>query len=283
MDIYFPNLFVSQPELESADGAPKGKYTIGLGQSEMAVCTDREDINSICLNAVSRLMERCRIPYTAIGRLEVGTESMVDKAKSVKSTLMELFAASGNHNVEGVDCINACYGGTAALFNSVAWIESSAWDGRMALVVAADIAVYDKGPARPTGGCGAVAILVGQNAPLVIEPGIRASHFEHSYDFYKPRMDSEYPLVDGASSIQCYLRALDNCYERLVLQAEKGPAVCCAHSLMSDVDISLYVCAHKSCLVGEGSLTDEACGLRCVSHAVCEVGPQRVCAFAGNR
>lgn len=29
-----------------------------------------------------------------------------------------------------------------------AWIESSAWDGRNAIVLAGDIAVYEKGPAR---------------------------------------------------------------------------------------------------------------------------------------
>lgn len=43
--------------------------------------------------------------------------------------------------------------------------------GRFALVVAADIAVYASGAARPTGGAGAVAMLVGPNAPLVLERG----------------------------------------------------------------------------------------------------------------
>lgn len=38
--------------------------------------------------------------------------------------------------------MNACYGGTAALFNSVDWVYSPNWNGRFALVVAADIAVY---------------------------------------------------------------------------------------------------------------------------------------------
>ncbi len=33
-------------------------------------------------------------------------------------------------------------------------VESSAWDGRYAIAVAGDIAVYEKGPARPTGGAG---------------------------------------------------------------------------------------------------------------------------------
>jgi len=40
-----------------------------------------------------------------------------------------LFEESGNTNIEGIDTTNACYGGTQALFNSVSWIESSAWDG----------------------------------------------------------------------------------------------------------------------------------------------------------
>ena len=63
---------------------------------------------------------------------QVGTETIQDKSKSVKTVLMELFVSHGNSDVEGVDCINACYGGTAALFNAVNWIESSSWDGRWA-------------------------------------------------------------------------------------------------------------------------------------------------------
>lgn len=57
--------------------------------------------------------------------------------------------------------MNACYGATSALFNATNWIESRAWDGRLALVVAADVAEYAAGPARPTGGCGAVAMIIG--------------------------------------------------------------------------------------------------------------------------
>ena len=43
--------------------------------------------------------------------------------------------------------------------------------------------------------------------------GCRATHMEHVYDFYKPHMESEYPVVDGKLSIQCYLHALDKCYD----------------------------------------------------------------------
>jgi hydroxymethylglutaryl-CoA synthase len=129
IEIYFPSQYVDQAELEAFDGASTGKYTIGLGQARMGFCTDLEDVNSLCLTVVQRLMERNAVSYADIGRLDVGTETIIDKSKSVKSVLMQLFADSGNSNVEGVDSTNACYGGTAAVFNAVNWVESSSWDG----------------------------------------------------------------------------------------------------------------------------------------------------------
>lgn len=211
MDIYFPKTSVSQTELEKFDKVGTGKYTIGLGQQNMAFCGDREDVISIALTAVQNFFEKFKISPKDIGRLEVGTETILDKSKSVKTYLMDLFG--DNTNVEGIDTLNACYGGTNALLNSVNWMESRAWDGRYALAVAADIAVYERGPARPSGGCAAVVMLIGPNAPLVLEPGLRGSHMEHVYDFYKPTHGSEYPTVDGVLSIDCYLRSLDVCYQ----------------------------------------------------------------------
>lgn len=157
-------------------------------------------------------MRKYSIDPTSIGRLEVGTETLLDKSKSVKSVLMQLFEPSGNTNIEGVDTINACYGGTNALFNSVSWVESSAWDGRDAIVVAGDIALYKQGNARPTGGAGCVAMLVGPDAPLVLEPQ-RGTYMIHAYDFYKPDLTSEYPIVDGQFSLRSYSQALDACYK----------------------------------------------------------------------
>ncbi|KAF9900731.1 hypothetical protein BX616_002514 [Lobosporangium transversale] len=161
---------------------------------------------------VQNLVEKHNISYKDIGYLEVGTESIIDKSKSVKTVLMSLFEESGNYDVEGIDTKNACYGGTAGVFNAVNWIESSSWDGRLALVVAADIASYAEGPARPTGGAGAVAVLIGPNAPIVFDQGVRATHMNHLWDFYKPELASEYPTVDGHFSNTCYIRSVDACY-----------------------------------------------------------------------
>uniref|UniRef100_A0A2K6L1S8 Hydroxymethylglutaryl-CoA synthase n=2 Tax=Rhinopithecus TaxID=542827 RepID=A0A2K6L1S8_RHIBE len=170
LEVYFPAQYVDQTDLEKYNNVEAGKYTVGLGQTRMGFCSVQEDINSLCLTVVQRLMERIQLPWDSVGRLEVGTETIIDKSKAVKTVLMELFQDSGNTDIEGIDTTNACYGGTASLFNAANWMESSSWDG------------------------------------------LRGTHMENVYDFYKPNLASEYPLVDGKLSIQCYLRALDRCY-----------------------------------------------------------------------
>src|SRR5947207_10395076 len=115
----------------------KVNYSSNYMDSRQQFAADRAlDIYSMTLTTLSSLLRKYSVDPASIGRLEVGTETMLDKSKSVKSVLMQLFAPSGNTNVEGVDTVNACYGGTNAVFNTINWLESSAWDGRDAIVVA---------------------------------------------------------------------------------------------------------------------------------------------------
>lgn len=183
---------------------------------------------------------------------------MIDKAKSIKTVLMQLFEAAGNTDIEGVDNVTACYGSTAALFNAINWVESSSWDGRNAIVFAGDISIYAEGRARPAGGAGACAMLIGPNAPLVFERKfgcllcqvsyqIAATHgtfMSHTYDFYKPNMTSEYPLVDGPLSVNTYLLALDNAYaryrEKYVKRMMKGRHEAQDQPSLSDFDYMIY-------------------------------------------
>jgi 3-hydroxy-3-methylglutaryl CoA synthase len=230
IEVYTPSTYVSQSDLESHSAVAPGRYTIGLGQNGIAVTGDAEDVNSLSLTVVRSLLDKYGVdPETEVGRLEVGTETLVDKSKSTKTVLMQLFGS--NTDVEGATVVNACYGGTAALLNALAWVESDAWDGRYAIVVAADVASYDRGPARPTSGCGAVAVLVGRDAPLAMaDPSERASHAAHVWDFFKPDHAVEYPTVDGGLSQVCYYRALEDVYARFAdkmqakaeAEAEKG-------------------------------------------------------------
>ena len=93
----------------------------------------------------------------------------------------------------------------------------------MGVVVSSDIAVYPKGPARPTGGAGVISFLIGPNAPIRIEP-VRATFIDNQYDFFKPNpckailvlimfVVNEYPLVDGHHSMNIYIGALLNCWD----------------------------------------------------------------------
>ncbi|ORY92633.1 hydroxymethylglutaryl-CoA synthase [Leucosporidium creatinivorum] len=218
IDVYFPLRCIAESDLEAFDGVSAGKYTIGLGQERMAFCDDREDINSFGLTVTKSLLDKYQIPTSSIGRIDVGTETLIDKSKSVKTVLMDLFG--DNTDIEGIDSKNACYGGTAALFNAVNWIESSSWDGRYALVVAGDIAIYAEGGARPVGGAGAVAMLIGPNAPIVLE-SVHGSHMANVYDFYKPRLSSEYPEVDGPLTQTCYPGALERSYDAFRVKESK--------------------------------------------------------------
>ena len=183
-------------------------------QTGLSFCGDREDSVSMAMTVLRQLMDRHGISANKIGRLEVGTESEVDASKSIKSHLMMVLQEEDSDatDVEGCDCVHACYGGTVAVQNALNWIESRSWDGRHAIVVMADVSVYPRGPARPTSGAGAVALLLGPNAPLVFERGLQASYVTNAYDFYKP--NGLYPMVDGSMSVYCYLEALDKVYER---------------------------------------------------------------------
>lgn len=81
-----------------------GKYTNGLGQLQLSFAYPFEDVNSLSLtgtsfsySVVSRLLRNNNIKPSQIGRLEVGTETLIDKSKSSKTVLMELF--KGNHDI----------------------------------------------------------------------------------------------------------------------------------------------------------------------------------------
>lgn len=215
IEIYFPKNVVSQSDLEKFDSCSTGKYTVGLGQLQMGFCADNEDVVSISLTVTAALLRNYNIDPSSIGFLAVGTETLIDKSKSVKTELMRLFG--DNSDIEGVDVKNACFGGTQAVFHAIDWVHANySTEKRHAIAVLADIAVYERGPARPTGGAGAIAVLITPDAPIPFDHGLRATFMTGSWDFYKPigGRSTEYPTVDGPVSLQSYMNALDSCYTR---------------------------------------------------------------------
>lgn len=217
IELYFPQNYVDQNDLEKYNNVSSGKYTIGLGQQQMGFCSDNEDVVSISLTVTRQLLQTYQIPTDSIGCLVVGTETMIDKSKSVKTSLMELFP--GNTDIEGVDIKNACFGGAQALLHAIDWVAvNHPVDQKNAIVVIADIAIYEEGPARCTGGAGAIAFLVCPDAAIPIDRQFSACHMKNTWDFFKPITStaSEYPVVDGSLSLASYLEAVKTSYTTFV-------------------------------------------------------------------
>lgn len=76
MEVYFPNTYVDQNDLEQFLGVSKGKYTIGLGQHKMAFAGDREDVNTLAMTVLTNLVRNYGIDWKDIGRLEVSHTSV---------------------------------------------------------------------------------------------------------------------------------------------------------------------------------------------------------------
>jgi len=258
IEIYYPQYYIRQTEMEEYDARPDrygpsviGKYTKGIGQIEARLPTDDEDPVSFAMTSVHRLLERMdkegwnetgrwsddgkTLPiWESIGRLDIGSESLVDRSKSIKSCVMDIFERYGGNtgNIEGVDQYNACYGGQAAGLAVLSWLESDRWDGRYGIACGDDISeAHSIGIAYVGASCSAA--LFYPNAPLA-HHSLRASCILHRWDFFKPvGWHSMAPLSDGKYSIDAYMTAIDVCYQGLRKKMNNKP-------LLSLVDYNVF-------------------------------------------
>jgi len=240
IELYVPIFYSKIIEVEEWDATPQrygpsviGKYTKGIGMIEVRLPTDDEDPVSYTMSAVHRLVERMERQgfnetgryakdgkplnvWNAVGRLDVGSESLIDRSKSMKTYCMDLFEryGEGESNIEGVDMYNACYGGQAAGLVCLSWVESDRWDGRYGIAVATDISDVPN-IVLFCGGASCSATLFFPDAPLT-HHSLRASCIMHRFDFHKPvGWHSMGPVTDGKYSVNAYMDAVDVCHTNL--------------------------------------------------------------------
>lgn len=239
IEIYFPQFYFTQVDMEEYDARPDrygptviGKYTKGIGQVEARFPSDDEDPISFAMTVVHRLLERMEAKginetgnympngqplsvWNAIGRIDIGTESIQDRSKSMKSYIMDIFERYANEsNIEGVDQYNACYGGQACGLCTLSWVESDRWDGRYGIAVATDISEAHPGFMAFVGAATTAALFF-PDAPMS-HHSQRASCVLHRFDFCKPvGWHDMAPITDGKYSVECYLDALDACHSTL--------------------------------------------------------------------
>ncbi|KAJ7436788.1 hypothetical protein B0H11DRAFT_1754339 [Mycena galericulata] len=106
--------------------------------------------------AVSTLLRRYKIDPPTIGRFDFVTDKSL---RGVSSTSLALRV--GQLFIPHLEIVESCNSAIAALLNTINWIECRGWDGRNSILCA-----IEKTESR----IGAVAVLVGANAPIVIEP-----------------------------------------------------------------------------------------------------------------
>ncbi len=238
------------------NGADAGKIEAVVGRS-FRVCSPQQNAYTLAADAVLDLIERFDVDPADIGMLALGTESSTDNAAGavlVRGMLDQALPGRGRTPIsracEVPEFKHACLGGVYALKAAARYLAADG-RGRRAIVVASDIAEYERGSTgEQTQGAGAVAMLLDTD-PALCTLDLHQSGSASAYrglDFRKPfarHRDPSYangtarlhdfPIFNGGYSTQCYVeatvRALDAMFDRI-----KGPrsafyeriaAVCC--------------------------------------------------------
>lgn len=243
MSCYVPRLRVNLSRWCEWTGADAGKTSAVVGEG-FRMCGPHENVYTMAANAVLRLIVTNDIDPSQVGYLALGTESSTDNAVGavtvrgmVDRELRRRGFPSFSRGVEVPEFKHACLGGMYALNAALRYV---ACDGRgsQAIVVAADVAEYERGSSgEPTQGSGAVAMLVESAARMVVCDLAGAGHAsaDRGPDFRKPvarhraggyaagtlRM-SDFPVFSGPFSTQAYLDQTLHAVRRLCERAAIG-------------------------------------------------------------
>ena len=218
MAFHGPECFVDMEDLAQARGVAPEKFTLGIGQRQMAVATPCEDTVTMAALAGRKALADFDIDPDEIGTLIVGTETGVDHSKPVAVYVHELLGLPTTCRT--FETKHACYGAMAGLTSASDWILAGRARGRKALIIASDIARYGLNtPGEPTQGAGAVAMVVSSEPRLLtLDTELEGDYTRQVMDFWRP-LYSKYAFADGHYSIECYLDALSACWADAVDKA----------------------------------------------------------------
>ena len=220
--LHLPPLSMKVEELARLRGEDPQKYLVGLGCKEFSLCPPEYGVVELATEAARRALERWDGELEDIGLIAVGTESAVDMSRPLSAFVADRLGLSGQ--VRSYEVKHACYGGTLALRQATEWRLSGAAQGKAALVIAADVALYEPGdPGEATQGAGAVAFIIDTPEIAEIEP-LSYAYSDPAFDFFRPVGD-DYPTVDGKLSLECYKKAAEQCFTALVKQRDPEKAL----------------------------------------------------------
>ncbi len=193
-------------ELAEHQGVDVGKYYVGIGQSQMSVLAEDEDIVTMGAEAAKRIVDAHGADK--IRTVLFATESGVDQSKAAGVYVHGLLDLPRNCRV--VELKQACYSGTAALQFALGIVSRN--PDEQVLVIASDSARYAlDSSGESTQGAGAVAMLVTADPRLLVIEPTTGLYTRDVHDFWRPHYLS-HALVDGKFSMSAYLDAVEGAY-----------------------------------------------------------------------
>lgn len=200
LGFYTPHYAIHMEDLAQARQVDSAKYTVGIGQSTMAIAPITQDIVTMGANAAHAILDQA--DKAAIDMVLVGTETGIDQSKSAAVSIQNLLGLS--NRVRCVELKHACYGATAALQFAKGHIAMN--PESKVLVIASDIAKYGlESGGEPTQGAGAVAMVISANPRILVLEEMNTLFSDDVNDFWRPNY-SPYPMVDGKFSNEQYMR-----------------------------------------------------------------------------
>jgi hydroxymethylglutaryl-CoA synthase len=213
------------------------KISAVVGRS-FRVCGRHENVYTMAANAVLRLIRQNDIDPQRVGFLGLGTESSTDNAAGaviVRGMVDRALEALGlprlSRYLEVPEFKHACLGGVYALKSALRYAASDGAD-RLAIVVSADVAEYERGSTgEQTQGAGAVALLVERSPKLF---GVDLAHAGSASDYRGPdfrkpfarhftegyakntQRRSDFPVFSGKYSTFSYLDETVHAVERML-------------------------------------------------------------------
>ncbi|MES1187337.1 MAG: hypothetical protein ABUL60_26205 [Myxococcales bacterium] len=245
MSLYVPPFRVDLKDWCSWTDNSWEKISAVVGRS-FRVCGRHENVYTMAANAVLRLIRQNAIDPTRVGFLGLGTESSTDNAAGaviVRGMVDRALEALGlprlSRYLEVPEFKHACLGGIYALKSALRYASSDGAD-RLAIVVSADVAEYERGSTgEQTQGAGAVAMLVERSPKLFgvdlvhagsasdyRGPDFRKPFARHFTEGYAPNTQrlSDFPVFSGKYSTFSYLDETVHAVERMLsrLQVSAG-------------------------------------------------------------
>ncbi len=204
---HVPHFYVDMNELAVARNEEPAKYTIGLGQDEMAVAPITQDPVTLAANAAYKILSEEDIE--AIDFVMFSTETGVDHSKAAGVFVHNLLGLK--QNVRTIEMKHACYGATAAIQLAKGHIALNP-DSKV-LILAADIARYGLNtPGEVTQGAGAVALLLSANPRILALEDHSSYKTDDIMDFWRP-IYSDIAYVDGKYSNEQYIAFFDHVWK----------------------------------------------------------------------